>query len=104
MAEYSDFEDIFTKNSATMLSEHTEINTHAIEVEEGKQTSYEPIYSLGPMKLEILKTYIKINLANNFIWPSKSLDNAPILFNKKFERSFRLYVDYQGLNNITIKN
>ena len=56
------------------------------------------------MELETLKTYIKTNLANGFIRPFKSPAGAPILFNKKPDRSFRLCVDYRGLNNITIKN
>ena len=103
-AEYSDFEDVFFKESATVLPEHTEINTHAIDREEGKQPPYEPIYSLGPVELETLKTYIKINLANDFICPSKSPASIPILFDKKLNGSLCLCVDYRGLNNITIKN
>ena len=103
-AEYSDFEDVFSKESAAVLPEHTEINTHAIDLEEGKQPPYGPIYSLGPVELETLKTYIKTNLANGFICPSKSPAGTPILFDKKPDGSFCLYVDYQGLNNITIKN
>ena len=82
-AEYSDFEDVFSKESAAVLPEHTEINTHAIDLEEGKQPPYGPIYSLGPMELETLKTYIETNLANGFIRPSKSPVGAPILFDKK---------------------
>ena len=35
-AEYSDFEDVFSKESAVVLPEHTEINTNAIDLEEGK--------------------------------------------------------------------
>ena len=46
------------------------MNEHAIKLEEGKQPLFGPIYSLGPVKLETLKTYIDINLANGFIWPS----------------------------------
>ena len=80
------------------------MNEHAIELEEGKQPPFGPIYSLGPVELETLKTYIKTNLANNFIWPSKSPAGAPILFNRKPNGILRLYVDYRGLNNITIKN
>ena len=56
------------------------------------------------MELETLKAYIKNNLANRFIRPSKSLAGALILFDKKPDGSLRLYVDYQGLNNLTIKN
>ena len=81
-----------------------EINTNAIDLEKGKQSPYGPIYSLRPVELEIFKTYIKTNLANDFICPSKSSAGAPILFDKKPNRSFCLCVDYQGLNNITIKN
>ena len=103
-AEYSDFADVFSPDLATKLPEHTEINIYAIDLEEGKQPPYEPIYSLGPVELEILKTYIETNLANGFIHPSKSPAGAPILFDKKPDRSLRLCVDYWGLNNITIKN
>ena len=51
-----------------------------------------------------MKTYIETHLKTGFIWPSKSPAGAPILFNKKPDGSFRLYVDYWGLNNHTIKN
>ena len=54
--------------------------------------------------METLKTYIKTNLANGFIRPSKSPAGAPILFDRKPDGSLRLCVDYRGLNNITIKN
>ena len=56
------------------------------------------------MELETLKTYIKTNLANGFICPSKSSANTPILFDKKPNGSLQLCVNYRGLNNITIKN
>ena len=52
------------------------------------------IYSLGLVELKILKTYIKINLINSFIRPSKSPAKASILFNKKLDRSFYFYIDY----------
>ena len=102
--EYSDFSDVFSEKSAAELPEHTEINTHAIDLEEGKQPPYGPIYSLGPVELETLKTYIETNLANGFIRPSKSPAGAPILFDRKPDGSLRLCVDYRGLNNLTIKN
>ena len=86
------------------LPENIGINEHAIELEEGKQPPFGPIYSLGPVELETLKTYIKTNRVNSFIRPSKSPAGAPILFNWKPDRSLRLCVDYWGLNNITIKN
>ena len=86
------------------LPENTGINEHAIKLEEGKQLFFGLIYSLGPVELEILKTYIEINLTISFIRPSKSLAKASILFDRKLDGSFRLYMNYWGLNNITIKN
>ena len=93
-AEYSDYSDVFLAENAAELPENTGMNEHAIELEEGKQPPFGPIYSLGPVELETLKTYIKTNLANGFIWPSKSPARAPILFNRKLDRSLRLCVDY----------
>ena len=103
-AEYSDYSDVFSAENAAELPENTGMNEHAIKLEEGKQPLFGPIYSLGPVELETLKTYIKTNLANGFIRPSKSPAGAPILFDKKPDGSLRLCVDYWGLNNITIKN
>ena len=80
------------------------INKHAIELQNGKQRPYWPIYSLGPLELETLKTYIKTHLKTGFIQLSKSLASAPILFDKKPDGSLWLGVNYQGLNKLTIKN
>ena len=80
------------------------MNKHAIELEEGKQLPFGPIYSLRPVELETLKTYIETNLANGFIRLFKSPARAPILFDKKPDGSFCFCVDYWSLNNIMIKN
>ena len=101
---YSDFSNVFSEEKALVLPEITDLNQHAIELQEGQQPPYGPIYSLGPVELETLKTYIETNLANGFIWPSKSPAGAPILFVRKPDSSLRLYVNYWGLNNLTIKN
>lgn len=79
-ADYSDFAYVFSKESAEELSKRFETNKHAINLEPGKQPPYGRKYSLEPVKLETLKTYIKTTLANNFIWASKSPAIAPILF------------------------
>ena len=84
--------------------ENTGINEHAIELEEGKQPSFGPIYNLGPVELETLKIYIETNLANGFIRLFKSPAEAPIRFDRKSDGNLHLCVDYWGLNNITIKN
>ena len=51
-----------------------------------------------------MKTYIKTYLKTGFILPFKSSASAPILFDKKPDDSLWVYVNYQGLNNLTIKN
>ena len=103
-AKYSDFADIFSNELAKMLPERTGINKHVIKLKGDKQPTYGPIYSLGPVELKTLKTYIETNLANGFIQPLKSPASAPILFVCKLNGSLWLCVNYQGLNNLTIKN
>ena len=103
-SEYIDYADVFSPDLAMQLPENTGINEHAIELIEGKQPPYGPIYSLGPVELETLKAYIETHLKTGFIWPSKSPAGAPIFFDKKPDGSLRLCVDYRGLNNLTIKN
>ena len=103
-AEYSDYSDVFLMENAAELPENTGMNEYTIELKKGKQLPFGPIYNLGPVELEALKTYIETTLANDFIRPSKSPTGAPILFDRKPDGSFRLCVDYRGLSNITIKN
>ena len=82
-AEYSEFSNVFSSNSTAKLPEYARINNHAIDLLDNKQPSYGSIYSLGPVELEKLKTYIKANLASSFIRLSKSPAIALILFVQK---------------------
>ena len=93
-AEYSDYNNVFSAENAVELPKNTGINKHAIELEEGKQQLFGKIYSLGPVELETLKIYIKTNLANGFIRPSKSPVREPILFDRKLNRSLWLCINY----------
>ncbi len=102
--EYADFADVFSPKLTVELSKHTGINDHTIKLVDNWQPPYGPIYNVEPVELETLKAYIKINLANGFIRPSKSPTGTPILFDKKPNDSLGLCVDYRGLNNLTIKN
>ena len=104
LAKYSNFAEVFLKESANVVLEQTGVNEHAIELKKGKQPPYRPIYSLGPFKLKTLKTYIETNFANSFIWTSKSLASALILFVNKRNSSLHLCINYQKLNNLIIKN
>ena len=73
-----------------MLSNWLRVSNHSI--------------GLKLVESENLKTYIETNLVNGFIRSSKSLTVAPILFDQKSDGFFWLYANYQGLNNLTIKN
>ena len=93
-SKYIDFADVFSPKLAVKLPKYMRINNYAIKLVDNWQSPYGPIYSLGLVKLEILKTYIKNNLASSFIRPSKSPTRAPILFDKKSNGSLRLCINY----------
>ena len=86
------------------MSKRTIINKHTVELADSKQPLFGLMYNLGFMKLKSLKTYIKINQLNGFFCLFKSLADAFIFFAPKTNGSLWLYIDYQDLNNLTIKN
>ena len=69
---YLDFTNIFSEEKALVLPERTKLNEHTIDLEDGKQPLYGPIYSLDLVELETLKTYIETHLKTGFIRPPKS--------------------------------
>jgi hypothetical protein len=77
---------------------------YAIELEEGKDPPYGPLYFLSRTQLDILREYIEDAIAKDWIQRSTSPAEALILFVPKKDGSLRLYVDYRGLNAATIKN
>ena len=81
LVEYFDYSKNFSAEYVAKFLKYTKINNHVIKLEKGKQPSFGPIYSLGSVKLETLKIYIKINLTNGFIQLSKSFIRAFIFFN-----------------------
>lgn len=104
LAEYLNYTNIFSKKPVIELFKWADSNKYLIDLKLDKQPLYGLIYSLRPMWLEILKTYIQINLVNDFIRLSKSLARTLILFNWKLDYSFCQFVNYQGSNNLTITN
>ena len=103
-SKYANFADVFSPKLATKLPKYIKINDYAIELVDDWQPPYSLIYSLGLVELETLKVYIEKNLANGFIKPFKSLVRVSILFDKKSDGNLRFCVDYQGPNNLIIKN
>ena len=62
------------------------------------------IYLLLSEKLEMLKTYLDKNLKKEFIRKFQSSAEYSILFVLKKDEKLQLCVNYQRLNNITVKN
>ena len=102
--QYRDYHLVFDSPYSDELPPHRSFD-HAIDMFEGKEPTWGPIYTLSEKELEVLRTYLADMLMSGKIRPSKSSAGAPILFVPKKEgRGLRLYVDYRGLNKVTILN
>lgn len=80
LKKYFNIFNIFLKKKVLVLLKITNLNKQAIKLQKNQQLLYKQIYSLSLVKLKILKIYIKINLANDFIQPLKSSASTFILF------------------------
>ena len=100
---YNDYADVFSKESSAQLAENGPFDL-AIELEEGQQPPYGPMYNLSENELVVVRDYLQRYLERGWIRPSRSPAGAPIVFAKKKDGALRFCVDYRALNNITIKN
>lgn len=82
LTEYLDYTNIFLPKFMIKLRKYNN-NYYIIKLEKNKQSYYDLIYSMRLIELETLKTHIKINFTNSFIWYSKFFINTLILFNQK---------------------
>ena len=101
--EYCDYADVFSKAKASELPLHRNYNLK-INLEEGTSPPLGTLYSLSPVELSTLWTFIDENLGTGFIRPTASSHAAPVLFVKKKDSSLQLCVDFRGLNKITKKD
>lgn len=92
--KYFNYSNVFSAENIAKLPKNFGINDHAIKLKKNKQPYFGLIYSLEPIELKMLITYIKTNLANSFIRFSKSSARVPIPFNQKRDRNLWLCVYY----------
>lgn len=64
--KYLDYSNIFFLKFIVKFLEYNN-NNFAINLDNSKKLSYSLICSLTSIKIKILKTYLKINIVNNFI-------------------------------------
>ena len=82
--QYRDYQSVFNGQYSDELPPHRSFN-HAMDVVEGKEPPWEPIYALSEKELEVLRTYLDNMHRSGKIHLSKSSAGAPILFVPKKE-------------------
>jgi hypothetical protein len=102
LEKYKDFANVFDKIKTNELLKHNSQN-HEINTK-NKISSFESIYNLFIIELEIFKKYLDEFLIKKFIVLSFSLTKISILFIKKSKNDLKLCVNYKKLNAIMIKN
>nr|CAD1817292.1 unnamed protein product [Ananas comosus var. bracteatus] len=102
-AVLGEFEDIMPQELPKKLPPRREVD-HAIELEPGAKPPAKAPYRMAPPELEELQRQLKDLLDAGFIKPSKAPYGAPVLFQRKSDRSLRLCIDYKALNKVTVKN
>ncbi|CAA7026180.1 unnamed protein product [Microthlaspi erraticum] len=97
----SEYKDVFESLSGPPP---TRGDPFTIELEPGTTPVSRAPYRLAPAETAELKKQLEDLTDKGFIRPSSSPWGAPVLFVKKKDGSFRLCIDYRGLNKVTIKN
>ncbi|GKB45280.1 putative reverse transcriptase domain-containing protein, partial [Tanacetum coccineum] len=97
-----DFEDVFFDDQSG-LTRQRQVEFH-IDLIPGAMPVAKSPYRLVPSEMQELLEQLQELQDKGFILPSHSPWGAPILFIKKKDESFNMYIDYRELNKITIKN
>jgi hypothetical protein len=101
--KYEDLKKIFSKTKAQAVPQH-DPQDMTMDLVEGKEPPWGPIYNLSAKELETLHDYLDKNLARGWIRPSTSSAGALVFFVLKNDGSLQLCVDYGSLNQISRKN
>ena len=101
---YKFFLNVFSYKESNKLPLHCPEVDYTIYMQSGTQPLAGPLYGLNRDELQVFKKYLENNLSKGFIWTLSLSTTALKLFIKKPEGSLQFWVNYQGLNVVTIKN
>lgn len=97
-----EFEDIFTDDLTSTVATRPG-KDYNIEVKPYEYPPLAPQYPLGKPEYEELSRQVSAMLQAGIVEPSKEMRfNAPILFVKKKDGSYRMCTDYRLLNKVTV--
>ncbi|GJX61465.1 putative reverse transcriptase domain-containing protein [Tanacetum coccineum] len=97
-----DFTEVFPKDLLGLpLAQSVEFQ---IDLIPGAAPIARAPYRLAPSEMKELSEQLQEISDKGFIRPNSSPWVAPVLFVKKEDGSFRMYIDYRELNKLTLKN
>jgi hypothetical protein len=100
-SKYKDYADVFSEEETSKFPNSTRVE-YFIPIEEGVEVPYGLIYQLREHELGVLRDYLESSQEKEWIRKSESPTSALILFILKKDSGLHLYVDYRGLNKVTI--
>ena len=100
---YWQYKELFEEKKAELLAPRSTLD-HAINLKEGPEPPWGPIYPMSAHQFNALDKYLKRMMAEGKIADGESPYGAPILFVPKPDASLRLCVDYRNLNKLRILN
>jgi len=101
--KYWQYKELFEEKKAKMLAPRRTL-AHAINLGEGAEPPWGPIYRISAHQLNKLDKYLKKIMAEGRIADIESAYGAPILFVPKPDGRLQLCVDYRNLTKLTILN
>jgi len=94
---------VFSKILSDSLNMHDQMK-HLIDLMKSKMSHIESIYKMIQDEFAAIWDYLNNALKKKWFYSSSSSAEAFVLFVKKLNESFCLYMNYHNLNEITVKN
>lgn len=101
-SEYYDLQEVFSKEWASCLPPHRPYDC-AIDLLPGASLPWGRIYPLSQTEQQAMEEYIQEALRQGYIRPSTSSVSAGFFFVERKGGGLRPYIDYQALNQVTVK-